>query len=64
MKVLKQYNPINDDDTYGAPIEVVRIADTLRDRRGMIVGIKDACGRWVSATLYGYGVKVTLKVIQ
>ena len=65
MKILGQYDSQDDDyDEWKEPVEVVEFGDTLRDKYGMVRGVKDEYGNWVSPTLWKYGISEILKVIQ
>ena len=70
MKILGQYDTQDDYDEWKEPVDVVEVVevvefgDILRDKYGMVWGVKDEYGDWVSPTLRKYGIRAKLKVIQ
>lgn len=62
MKILGQYGTDNQYSVFAQPIHVEMLGNQLRDEDGLIVGLKDEYGDWVSPILYSYGIKSILKV--
>ena len=64
MKILGQYDSQDGYHKLKKPIEVIKFGDILQDNYGMVWGVKDEYGDWVSPTLWKYGIRAKLKVIQ
>ena len=67
MKILGQF-PVNSKKgeliKLTKPIEVFLIGDTLREKDGNTVAIRDCYGDWVSRELFDIGVKSIMEVIE
>lgn len=64
MQILGQYDLNGEYREWRVPRDVVQFGNTLRDKYGLVWGIKDGYDDWVSPTLYAYGIKAVLKVIE
>lgn len=63
MKILGSYGTEGNYVEFTTPTEVVQLGNTLRDTDdGMICGVKDEYGDWVSPHMRRIGVKHKLEV--
>ncbi|OGC95041.1 MAG: hypothetical protein A2W25_01420 [candidate division Zixibacteria bacterium RBG_16_53_22] len=62
MKVIGQYGTDGEYHAYTEPQDVYLFGNSLRDRDGFVLAVKDSYGDWVSPTLHRIGVKSKIKI--
>lgn len=62
MRVVGQYDTSGDYRAYTEPQDVHLLGNTLRDRDGFVVAVKDSYGDWVSPSLHRMGIKSKIEV--